>query len=127
VGLRFDAIAVVRKSCIDIFIAEFTSQKLASEEGGIAYENIATWPFALGVKLERFIRRMFASLCFLQRLGFAAKMRDEERVFVLEVFQILKNRLTLVRETVVPPPFQIADLHRDLREFEGIGVQFDRL
>src|SRR6266516_2615058 len=52
-------------------------------------------------------------------------MRDEERVFVLEVFQILQNRLALVRESVVPPPFQIADLHRDLREFESVGIQLD--
>src|SRR6266568_34774 len=37
-------------------------------------------------------------------------MRDEQRVFVLEVFQILQNWLALVRETVVPPPFQIAEL-----------------
>src|SRR5438034_6077361 len=53
-------------------------------------------------------------------------MWDEERIFVLEVSQILQNRLALVRETVVPPPFQIADLHRDLREFEGVGIQLDR-
>src|SRR5436309_3537448 len=52
-------------------------------------------------------------------------MRDEQRVFVLKVFEILQNRLALVRETVVPPPFQIAYLHGDLREFEGIGIQLD--
>jgi hypothetical protein len=53
-------------------------------------------------------------------------VRNEERVFVLEVFQILQNRLALVRKTVVAPPLQIADLDGDLREFEGVGVEFDR-
>src|SRR5438034_6544024 len=53
-------------------------------------------------------------------------MRDEERIFSLEIVQILQNRLALVRETVVPTPFQITDLHGDLREFEGVGIQLDR-
>src|SRR6185437_7067805 len=52
-------------------------------------------------------------------------MRDEERVFILEVFEILQDRLALVRETVVPPPFQIADLHRNLCELKGVGVEFN--
>src|SRR5581483_7906490 len=54
-------------------------------------------------------------------------MRNEQRVFVLEIFKILQNGFALVRKTVVPPPFQITDLHSDLCEFERVGIQLDCL
>src|SRR5205085_2217780 len=91
IGLRFDAVAVVRKNCIDVFVAELSPEKFAAEKRPVAHDDFAVWPFALCVKLERVIRRVFASLCFFQRFRFAAEMRDEERVFVLEIVQILQN------------------------------------
>ena len=54
---------------------------------------------------------MFASLRFFQRFRFAAKVRNEKRIFVLEVFKILQDRLSFVVETVVASPLQITDLH----------------
>src|SRR5438045_7850932 len=52
-------------------------------------------------------------------------MRNEQRVFILKMLQLLQHRIAFVRETVIPPPFQIPNLHGDLREFEGVGIQLD--
>src|SRR5437762_8427032 len=53
-------------------------------------------------------------------------MRDEERVFGLETLQLLEHGIAFVRETGVASPFQIADLHGDLCQLEGVGIQLDR-
>src|SRR6266566_5640229 len=81
-----------------IFPTKFFPDFAATQKWRIADNHVAAWPFSLGVKLERVIGGMFAGLRFFERFRFAAEMRDEERVFVLEVFQILQDRLALVSE-----------------------------
>jgi len=66
IRLGFDAVAVVRENCIDIFVAELASQKFSAEKRRVAHDHIAAWPFAFCVKFERVIRRVFASLRFFQ-------------------------------------------------------------
>src|SRR6266481_10081510 len=57
IRLRLDTIAVVRKNCIDIVVAEFATQQFSAEERWITHDHIAAWPFAFCVKLQSVIRR----------------------------------------------------------------------
>jgi hypothetical protein len=65
---------------------------------------------------------VFARLRFFQRLGLAAEMRHEQGILVLEAVEILQNRRAVVVKTVVAPPLQETDLHRNLRQLESVGV-----
>ena len=66
ISLGFDAIAVVRENRIDIFIAEFAAQKFAAEERWVTNDDIALRPFAFGIKFQRIVSAVFASLRFFQ-------------------------------------------------------------
>ena len=70
---------------------------------------------------------MFSCLRFLERLGFVAEVRRQQGVFILEAVQHLQNRRAVVVKTVVAPPLQIPDLHRDLRQLEGVRIDFNGL
>ncbi|MCX6910916.1 MAG: hypothetical protein NTY01_23140, partial [Verrucomicrobia bacterium] len=52
-------------------------------------------------------------------------MRHEQGVFVLEAVEVLQHGRAVVVETVVAPPLQKADLHGDLRQLEGVGIDFN--
>src|SRR5438105_14389172 len=54
-------------------------------------------------------------------------MRNEQRVFVFEIFENLQDRFAFVVEAVVASPLQITDLDRDLRELEGVRIDLDGL
>ena len=126
IGLRFDAVSVVRKNCINIFISKFAPQKFPAQEWRIADDHIALGPFAFSIELERIIGSMFAGPRFFQRFRFAAEMRHKERVIVLEVIEILQDWFFVILKTVVAPPLQITDLYGDLRQLESVGVELDR-
>src|SRR5689334_7421038 len=69
---------------------------------------------------------MLLGLRIFQGPRFLAKRFVEQRVFVLESVQILEHWRTIVVETIIAPPLQIADLHTDLRQLECIGVYLNR-
>src|SRR5438876_12203299 len=52
-------------------------------------------------------------------------MWNEQRVFVLEIFQLLQDRFAFVVEAVVAAPLQITDLDRDLGELESVRIDLD--
>ena len=54
-------------------------------------------------------------------------MRHQQGVLVLEAVEILQDGRAVVVKAVVAPPLQIADLHGDLRQLEGVGIDFDGL
>ena len=98
----------------DVIIAHFAAHQLIAKKRRIADDDIAARPFAFRVKLERVTGGVFPGLRFLQCFRFAAEMRDEQRVFILEMLQLLEHGIVFVRKTVVAPPFQVPDLHGDL-------------
>ena len=52
-------------------------------------------------------------------------MRHEQGVLVLEAVEILQDRRAVVVKTVVAPPLQETNLHGNLREFIGVGIDFN--
>ena len=68
---------------------------------------------------------MFARLRFLQRPGLAVEVRHEQGILVLEAVEVLEHGRAVVVKTIVPPPLQETDLHGDLRQLEGVGIDFN--
>ena len=81
------------------------SQKLSADERRIAHDDIAAWPFAFGVELERVIARVFTGVSVFSRFSLCCGSAEREAHLRSGSFQDFAA-FALVTKTVIPPPFQ---------------------
>ena len=69
---------------------------------------------------------MFFGARFFQRFRLVVEMLNDERILVLKPGEHLEDGGAVALEAVVTAPLEPADLHRDLSQLVGVGIDLKR-